>query len=41
MDRIETELADEEWALVEPLSPAALGKGRRREPDMRIAINAM
>jgi len=39
--RYPSDLTDEEWAHVEPLIPPARRGGRRRETDMREALNAI
>ena len=39
--RYPSDLMDEEWAHVEPLIPPARRGGRRRETDMREALNAI
>ncbi len=39
--RYPSDLTDEEWAHVEPLIPPARRGGRRRETDMRDALNAV
>ena len=39
--RYPSDMTDEEWAHVEPLIPPARRGGRRRETDMREALNAI
>ena len=39
--RYPSDLTDEEWAHVEPLIPPARRGGRKRETDMREALNAV
>jgi transposase len=39
--RYPNDLADEEWALIAPLIPAAKRGGRRREIDVREVLNAI
>jgi len=39
--RYPSDLTDEEWAHVEPLIPPARRGGRRRETNMRAALNAV
>jgi putative transposase len=39
--RYPSDMTDAEWALVEPLIPAAKHGGRPRKTDMRAAINAI
>ena len=41
MDRFETDLTDEEWAVIEPLIPPPGRMGRPRELDMREVFNAV
>jgi len=39
--RYPSDMTDEEWAVIEPLIPAAKPGGRPRKTDMRAAINAI
>ena len=39
--RYPSDLTDQEWAHVEPLIPPARRGGRKRETDMREALNAV
>ncbi len=41
MDRFETDLTDEEWAVIAPLIPPPGRMGRPRELDMREVFNAV
>ena len=41
MDRFETDITDEEWAVIEPLIPPPGRMGRPRELDMREVFNAI
>ena len=41
LDRFETDLTDEEWALIEPLLPPPSQKGRPRSTDLREVFNAI
>ncbi len=41
MDRFETDMTDEEWAVIAPLIPPPGRMGRPRELDMREVFNAV
>ncbi len=40
-DRLETDLTDEEWELIEPLLPSSSMTGRPRSTDLREVFNAI
>jgi len=39
--RYPTDLADEEWTLIEPLMPTVGCRGRPRKTDLREVVNAL